>query len=482
MKSNQNTHQPIDPRPRHGAGLTLAFLGLFLAGASILWATHWTRGRAACDQYDYHLKAILKFAGELPRPDLRDYASATTPGYHLVLAAFAQLGLSGTTGLQVIASVFTLALLAGFAGALARAGEKHRRSGLPLFALGLPMVASPYVFTSGVWLLPDNAGWLLVLATLWPCVRGPMSGRTLAWCGAMLGVLVLVRQSHLWVAAPLCAAAWMQHTQARDETLRGAISDPVSRLKWSLGALAACVPAIVIVGAFVHLWGGLTPPSFQVQHGSGINWSTFPFILSLIAAFSPFFAGWMWPGLAKAWNESRPLVVLAAVAGILVAALPNTTFLREPRSSGLWNVVGFMGDLGLNIHGHTSPLIVALAPIGAVMIVGWMAMIDDRRRWIVVTMLAAFAAAQAANANCWQRYHEPLLLGVFALIAAVYGANKGGELEERRPLLGALRIAGPLALAAGLALITATGLIKGRDSLQPNPKQSPVPVSHDPDR
>ena len=145
-------------RWRAAAAPVIAMLVVFLGGASVLWGGGWMRGRAACDQVEYHLPAILKFAGELPRPDLRDYASATTPGYHLVLAGFVPLVSANALVLQIVASVFTVALLVAFGRLLAMMAAGRERSGWELAALALPFAASPYVFTSGVWLLPDNSG------------------------------------------------------------------------------------------------------------------------------------------------------------------------------------------------------------------------------------------------------------------------------------------------------------------------------------
>jgi hypothetical protein len=462
-------------------------LGVFLAGAGALWGTRWTRGRAACDQYDYHLRAIVRFARELPRPDLHDYPSATTPGYHLVLAAVARLVSENALFLQVAAGAFTIALLVVFGRSLARAGDRAGRSPLELVALAIPLVASPYVFTSGVWLLPDNAGWLLALLALWPCFHGPMTARKLAWYSVMLGLLALVRQSHVWVAAPICAAAWMDRTPWLDDAIAGAWTRPSKRMSLTIRAMLACIPGIVILAAFAREWRGLTPPSFHAQHlitgGSGINWATVPFMLALVAVFSPFYLGWLWPGIAKLWRESRPLVVLLAIGAIAWSIVPETTFQREPRSGGLWAVVGLLDDSGMVIAGHTSPLILILAPVGAIMLAAWIALIDDKRRWIVAAAVVAFIAAQSANANCWQRYHEPFLLMLFGLVAAAYGASGEMAGSLRRPsTLAGLRIAGPLALAALLAAVTVGGLLFGRDPLHPDPEQRGGVMPHDPGR
>ena len=427
----------------------------------------------------------MKFAGELPRPDLHDYFSATTPGYHLVLAAVARVVSENPIFLQIAASGFTIALLLVFGRAVGRAGMKDGRSWLELVALALPFVASPYVFTSGVWLLPENAGWWLALLVLLPCLCGTFTGRRLAWCSALLVALVLVRQSHLWVAAAVCAAAWMRSSPAADNSIAGALARPATRVRPTLAALAACLPAVAVLAVFVWMWHGLTPPFFHDQHlvknSSHINWATLPFILSLVAVFSPFFLGWLWPGIAKLWRESRPTVVLIALGAIAWAIIPETTFKREPRSGGLWGIVEKLDGAGLNFADHTSPLIVLLAPIGAVMLAAWLATINDKRRWIVGAAVGAFIAAQSLNANCWQRYHEPFLLMLFALISAAYGPGPEAVGTLRRSnTLAALRIVGPLALAALLGAITIRGLISERDPLLPDPKQPAVSVPHDP--
>ncbi len=464
-----------------------AVLGLFLLGATVLWTIGWHRGRAACDQYDYHLKVIVKFARELPHPDLHDYYSATTPGYHLVLAAAARMISENPLFLQITASAFTLALLLVFGRAVGRAGQSRGRTWIELIVLALPFATSTYVFTSGVWLLPENAGWWLALLVALPCLCGRINVRSLAWCSALLVLLVLVRQSHLWVASFVCGAAWMSSTPMADASIAGALSRPAARVRPTLAALAACLPAAGILAVFVWMWHGLTPPSFHVQHlvqsPSHINWATLPFILSLVAVFSPFFLGWLWPGIVRLWRESRPAVVLIAFASLVWAILPETTFLREPRSGGLWAIVEKLDNAGLTIAHHTSPLILLLAPIGAVLLAAWVTIIDDKRRWIVAASVGAFIAAQSLNANCWQRYHEPFLLMLFALLSAAYGSGPETSGTLRRPkILAALRIVGPLALAGLMVAVTIRGLIVERDPLLPEPKQANVSSPHDPAR
>lgn len=486
MTTPQPQHPLSDNASRWG-WLAALLAATFLAPAVVLWALAWTHGRAACDQYEYHLKAILKFAGELPHPDLHNYLSATTPGYHLLMATVARLLSQNAIVLQAVASLITVGLLVLLARMMARAGEERGRSWIELATLALPVIASPYVFTSGVWLLPDNAGWLLALTVVMTSVRLRQTSGTLMFGGLALAVLVLVRQSHAWAAAPLLLAGWMSSTRTSDAGLAGALQQPARRISMTLVAMFVCVPAVVILAAFVRMWHGLTPPSFHVQHivkdGSIINWATVPFILSLIGLFSLFFLGWVWTGVARVWRESRFTLALAAIVAIAWATVPETTFLREPRSGGLWGIVEKMDSAGCTIAHHTSPLILLLAPLGAVMLAGWLAIIDDKRRWIVAAAVAAFIAAQSANANCWQRYHEPFLLMLFALLAARYG---GSAIEAGRcgrgSWLAAWRIVGPLTLAGLLAAITVGGVLFGRDPLHPDPEHPAVSTPRDPVR
>jgi hypothetical protein len=456
---------------RHGLAVAMALA--FLAPAAVLWTIGWMRGRAACDQFDYHLKVIEKFAAELPRPDLHDYASATTPGYHLLIGMVERVLGLGPTGLQVAASVFTILLLWVVTTAVLQAGSRRGRASWELAALVLPVVASPYVFTSGVWLLPDNAGWLLVMLVLLISLSGWMGsarhGARALVLGAFLLVLtVLVRQNHLWVAAPFVIAAWLSRTGEEEGCLASAVREPGSRLGPTVAALLACLPAIGVLAWFVHLWHGLTPPSFQAQHQvkneSHINWATPPFILALVGVFSPFFVGWWWAGMVRLWRGARWALIGAAGAGFALAAVPVTTYLYEPRATGLWQVVLAMEHCKIAyIGGRTSVLILALATIGGPMLAAWLTIVDGKRRWIIATALGAFVAAQSANANCWQRYHEPFLLMLFALIAA-----GSARQENEGKLLRLVRIAGPIILGVLLAGLVVYGL-GGRDPRVANP-------------
>lgn len=400
---------------------------LFAAAAVPLIVVNLRRGRGQFDQEVFHARVIAQFVHDWPRVDLRDYLSATTPGYHLVMAAVSKLGLDSLLALKVVSSLFTFAMLWLLERAVRRRLESNDRStGRPSsrwlsLALVAPVVGSMYVFIPGVWLQPDNAGWLGVLVMLLIALRDRFDRVSLIGGCVTLTLLVWTRQSHLWAAGLLWVAAWLGSGPGVTPITR-ITRDRITRI---MLALAVSLPAIASLAYFYKLWGGLTPPYFHKQHAAGFNLATPAFALALIAIFSHFFIAWLAPGLAELGKSTRGRVVMAAAvaSGLLLAVLPETTYVYEARSTGLWNLIKALDQRGVVLGGRTSPLLVALAPLGALCIAAWLAHLVSARRardaWIIGLGLAGFIAAQTANTNAWQRYLEPMLLMAMALMAAM---------------------------------------------------------------
>jgi len=409
------------------------------------------RGRGAHDQVNYHLPAIVRFAEQWPRLDYSDYLSATTPGYHTLLAAVARFVSDSPQALQFVGSLFTVALLVVL-------GLACRSAGRAALLLVMPAAASMYVFYSGVWLLPDNAGWLGVLGVLLLALRRRFDALTVIGGAALLAALVFVRQSHLWAAAALWAGAWLGTRDPDDagpfeamHDARALLRDPARRAVRTAVAIVATVPAALIVLHFHRLWGGLTPPTFQDRHTGG-NPAAPAFILSLFGAFSLFFAGFLAPAAAEALRRHRLLLALAVVGGLAAALLPETSYSTEAgRYSGLWNLVQ---KAPVVMGGRTSTLIVLLAPLGACAVLAWFVALPRRERWIMLASVVAFTAAQVASYKLWQRYTEPLLLVLLPVLACRLRPAAVGP-RGLVPALWHLRLVGPASLALTLAFATA---------------------------
>ncbi len=450
------------PRSRAARGVlcVLAVLAAWAAATAAVIATDaFAASRAAQDQDNYHLLAIRTFAGELPRPDLRDYRSATTPGYHLALAEVARYVSSDEWALRACGALFTLAplLLLGVLGV--RAG-----AGVAAGAVLLPAAASLYIFSAGAWLLPDNAGWFGVLAIAAIALFRRPTPAMIFGAGGVLLLLVLCRQIHLWAAAVVWAWALLG---GRDEN--PGVRARVARLGM---ALVASVPAFAAVAAFRDLWGGLVPPLFQggvfdpvvgkmSPQNSGGNPATPAFLLMLFGAYGVFFLGFLTEGVRRVRRMDTPAVAAVALgmaAGLALSLIPETSFSVEAgRYTGFWALVP-----RLPVVGGRSLFLAGGAVVGGAIVGLCFASLSRRDGLVVLATVLAFGAAQSTAFAAWQRYMEPLVLLVLALVA-IAGVRPRDD-TPGPALLGALgrfAPAGPALLGLMLGAITLSSLRQG---------------------
>lgn len=484
---------------------------VYLAVALPLILSGFDRGRGQFDQQFFHEPAIHGFAAQWPHVDLSNYLSATTPGYHLVLAAVcrymatpvpleviadpsrgapAQIAAleQGRLLLKLVGAGFTVAWLWVLSAAVrARlvGGERGGGGGGggKTLTLLLPLVCSMYALFAGIWLLPDNAGWLGVTVMLVLMLRRRWDWHSLIVGGVVMVLLVWMRQSHIWAAGLMWVAAWIGGTGERfsgrvDEEsgveaqshrgIEWVLQPTLPRIRRGTIALLATLPAVLMLYWFYRLWGGSLinhNAELRSRHGTAPNFATPAFAMSLWAIFSGFFGAWVWPGVVSLWKSRDGVLMLglAVVIGVLAATIPETTFLYDDpqthlsRATGLWNAVLRLDQHGLTLAGRTSPLILVLAPMGMVALAGWLARMPGRCPWVYGLSLAGFALAQSANSAAWQRYIEPMLLMVMALMAAEIA---GSPDPDRKPRMRVLMWTGPVVLGVLHAAITVYTLLK----------------------
>jgi hypothetical protein len=455
--------------------MLLACLPVILGGS--------TRGRAAYDSLNYHEKAIRQFAQELPNPKLNDYLSATTPGYHLVLAgvgrAVGGLEAGGVSAydqnltptpsdpriesqrrvLQFAGLVFTLAMLylvGHWAQRRIAANGFEPGAALATVSLGLPLIGSPYIYQSAAWLLPDNSAWVAVLAILLLGLRPRLRIGAIVTMGLVLVWLVLARQIHAWGAGLVWAAAWVSvSARERESGSLLAFGDVVAveragAVAWRVGVALLCtVPAALVLVWFWSLWGRhLVPPTFTAWHRAGIQGATPAFILGLAALFAPFFASWLKPGFLSAWRDHRGWLLGACAVGFLLAVVPPTAWdFDHGRFGGVWGIYKRVGDVG----GRSLALAV-LAPAGAAVVTAALAGMSVRQRWVMLAALCGFAAANCANPQLWQRYHEPFVL-LWIIVACVLAAERSA-VPDAPGVQRAWKLAGPAVLAVILGAVS----------------------------
>lgn len=454
---------------------------MIMAGLIVLSSTSgasFNVGRAKFDQDVFHLKVITQFAQELPTPGLRDYLSATTPGYHLVLAAVQRVFGASEVVLRLAGAVCTAGLVGVLVWVGARGGGGRRGEGWWwAVAPALPVLCSSYVVQSGMYLLPDNAAWLMVALVMVLSLKlakidaggeaelGVRIGRVrglVMLSACVLAGLVLTRQIHVWAAAVVWVGAMVaqarlkgsdeQHATRVGQTLEDAgafVRTLTSR--WVVLAVLATMPAFAVVGGFVLVWGGLTPPKFRASTNpdavsgavdattvTGISPATAVLVLALVGLFGLFFAGyWVSSGLSLGRSAARrgealmgtiKSGVVGGVAAGVLSAIPTTTWLSPSRKGALWEITRkFEGDATLAgirlprlvIADHVNLVMWLLAVVGgAVLGMCWRAA-DVRGRWVLGAGLIAFTAANCAQALSWQRYLEPMVLLWWVLMVSV---------------------------------------------------------------
>lgn len=372
------------------------------------------------DQRDYHLPVILEFARTLPTPDLSDYNSATTPGYHILMAVVVRAGVEGLPLFIVNAcfGVVLVAIVAGFVG---------RLSGVLVgIVAGCLLGASPYVLSSSVWITTDNLASIALVAAF--LTAAPIATARATYplrCGvvaSMFAVIgVLVRQI-LAYAAAFPGAAVVARACAMRRMPRGS----------ELGMAAlALIPTMIVVAIFVKLWGGLVPPTFQKYHGGGANPVTPIYVLAVVAVWAtPIFAGI--PGFLRELVSWRMLVI-AALAMLVACSLPSSYLVHVRFGGILWTIAS-----KLPAPAERSLLIVPLAGLGAAVLGSylrlWSRADSSAARGLGVYALLALVGmtvAQTMNTQCFERYIQPPVV-VLALIAA---ASLAGSRLNALPVL-----------------------------------------------
>jgi hypothetical protein len=445
---------------------TVIVVGLFLLAAVPMIVTQHDRGRGRFDQLNYHEPAVLRFAEQWPAPDVSDYLSATTPGYHLVLAAVAHYVSDSLVILQLVGSLFTVGLLvvltrwlSGWVGTVTST------------LLGLSVICSLYVFGAGVYILPDNAAWMLVLGILLLSLR-PRAG--LAFYlggGGLLLLLILTRQSHLWALGMLLAAGWLgtafTPTSGGFGEIPALLTTPGRRIGRAGLVVLCALPAIGVLAWFSRVWGGgLTVPIYQ-DYMRGPNPATPAIILAQLGIIGVFHAGFWWrSGLELV--RKRPMVLVAAIGiGLAILLVPATTYDKDAgRYSGLWNIVNKAPDVVSGMASHTNLGVFLLGIGGVIAVAGWLSGLDARSRWVMLGALCGFAAAMAMPKNAWTRYHEPFLLMWSAVASAMIAARSPDRSSPER-FVRTLGIAGLC-----LVLVAVTGLKLTRSERVTEPKWS----------
>jgi hypothetical protein len=367
---------------------TLYVTPLFVADPSLLWA--------AGDEICCHVPAIKAIQEEgllATVQDAKNYRSATTPLYHMLMSVV--LGRVDPVVLRMTWVIATLAV--GFLlYRHVRTDGALRRGGPAAAALAIAFLLSPTIRASAVYFVTDGLALLLAIVALVLLRRaqaGP--GFSAPWGAFSIIVAYLsfyTRQYYLWA---MMYVAYIGFTAAA--TIRAKIGT-------TTGCLLLTVPAIGLFG----LWHGLTPPwERPFTHPKLL--STVPNALGLLAVYSlPL--GWIaaregTSALRQKMGEKAvglPLFVVCCI-GLYVAA--GLALGVEIPREGILRVVDVFGSSGAVVY-------LAFSSLGLVMLLRWLAVDGVRQLW-----WAAFLLPLLAGSMLHQRYFEPAILLFMFLVA-----------------------------------------------------------------
>ncbi|MEY4942865.1 MAG: hypothetical protein RL254_1046 [Planctomycetota bacterium] len=391
----------------------------------------------ASDEAAAHLPTVLQFAAQLPTPDLHDYPSATGPGYHLLMAVPARLGV-GVHGLRIIASLAGLALVLLVWRTAARAAGPA-----VALALTLPLLVSTYVLSGSAWLTTDVLSVLIGTTMVAIAAWWMPTMRTFLTLAVLFVAALSVRQTNVFLAAPILAAGILGSPLGRSASDAEQWSGDEPR-SWSRLAAAclALVPAALLLLALVNLWGGLMPATFRSLHDKGLSPVAPAYGLALLGTWAAIALLPMAPEVLHTVRRHALAITLVASLAFLGAVVADSTWSVE---QGRWGGAYWMIVKAFPAIGGRSMVIVAAAVVGAVLAaVLWIRAAEIRRgrqATIVLVSLLALMVVQAGNSQVWQRYFDPAILVALAWLISL-GINRTRPHSAGRAVLGALLLAG----------------------------------------
>ncbi len=395
----------------------------------------YSKGRGFHDQEVYHLPAVRHF---MDGGGVGDYSSATTPGYHQMIAFVGQWSGGNLYVMQGVNALITLGLLIGLTWLISGRSVSTAAS----IVLILPVIFSLYMFPAGVWLLPDNLAWFLCGACLWLLWREPVRKRgyrEVLLIGTIIALSVWVRQTMIWLLVPM----WVRGAvlcNSSEQRLRN------QKILWAYSL--ASLPALALIGFVIIQWNGVVPPSFAERHVT-INPAGPAFMLALIGVYGFCYLSCVWEEIRQFVQdrEFRKYLFWGAGIGCLLACCVNTSYSWEyGRASGLWNAVRLFP-----VVSDRSLLICGLSGVGGAVITVWVHLARGMHRWGLLASLPAFALTQVPNHFVFQKYYAGFLFIVFLLSLHFY-FRKGGRLSRGWWV-------GPAGLACTNAMILVRALI-----------------------
>lgn len=392
----------------------LVAIGLFLPFCAVYI---YTSGLAtgldtvfSVDEGWYHYPTILKFADELPTPYLKDYNSATTPLFHLIVAALSKILGTDIKNLRLVnffityfSVLFLFIILIG----------KFKLNLLHSLLFSLLFAFSPYYFREAFVILTDNLPilWLLCFFYFYFSYKTGKKPKQLLLSLFFVMLLCLTRQTYLFV----CLAVGI-------DTLPGKM--PVlGKIKILLLVFIAALPTVFLF----LIWKGLTPPAFQEYHtrNSLLNTKAVLYGMSVLGFYSLFIPG---INLFRSLFEQKKQSILIGIAVLIWIIIYFFPLIKQKGDFGyLWYVADPLPSLG-----GTSILFWVLVPLGAISLLCiWN---KEGVSFFLLFLLCLFLS-ETPNNLIFQRYYDSSVLLTLIFFSARYHVSNKVDLYRRIALI-----------------------------------------------
>lgn len=385
------------------AYLILLFLYLAITVPLILTLEPGTKGKIQ-DEVKYHYATVMTFAEQFPLLNLRDYPSATTPLYHLIIMFAGFVVGSDLVALRFVNALISLLCLFVVFGYLAKRGGIT--NGL-LFSV--IFLLSPYFILAAVRLFTDNLGLLFAFLSIMLLDYCVVHRQRFVLSGIYALLAVLTRHVYVWLAGlSLVASLWDYESR---------------RIRINLiNALPAVIP-IAGAGLFIWLWGGLTTPQFVGQHEAeaGVNGEALIYIVALLGLYG----GCLIPWYIRLYQQSHsvrdllPMALSAVVGALFLFIDPLWRYDIGVQIGALWAVA----ELFPTFY-SSSILFWVLIPLGFVLLYVTLRHLIYERNYVMAVCLPLWILSNMSSVRVYQRYYEPFLLFIIGYTLAVVTVKK----------------------------------------------------------
>jgi len=270
------------------------------------------------DHYNYQLPWIDYFVANPPsfgKPYVS--MSAMTPGHPIFLSWVSILFADGQVGSDVLPIRLVNELL-GLACLLVIWWVIFLNSNGGIIRstiLTMPILFSHYFLGSSIWINTENVALLWAVIVLFFLLR-PVKTRNLITASFFTILAILWRHSYLWLLLPMFIKSieLYKHKQK------------------SLIPILTLIGPLLVMGYFISIWGGMTPPEFAWMLGP--NLAVPVYTVSLLACFSLFFIGFLWADFKHLFiNRNVWGLIVAIISGLVLAVVLPTNY---DGSSGRW--------------------------------------------------------------------------------------------------------------------------------------------------